>query len=136
MIETLRDWQKLKTKMMVVQGKNYKLVKKVLPYLKPVAEINNLSHVEKNIFKDPEGRKFYLDRYGYHSVITLGTHAQQEKESELKKRERNVRHIEHLDRLGVRSKKKLMKILNREELPDHEKLRLIRNHLDGANSNN
>jgi hypothetical protein len=86
-----------------------------------IAEINNLSHVRDNIWKNQKNETFYLDRFGFHTALQESNFRILQKEYEINK--------------IARSYNEFIKILTAQSVGNNKKRNRINQVLDSDISN-
>lgn len=94
-----------------------------------VAKINGFQEVNPGVFVDDYDNFYYLDTLGFHTQNQFCNNEIIKKEKKLDKLIRQYDLIQREDVISPRSKKKLRKILKRQDIPDSEKVRLMKINL-------
>jgi hypothetical protein len=108
---------------------------------KVLKEVLGLRHIKDNIFEDQEGKKFYLDRYGFHTAIqvaNLSLEKVQQMQGQAKQAKDNAENMKRqykamqVDILGKKSKKYLNSLLNNGRYTAQEKVKIAIEYLSNG----
>jgi len=96
-----------------------------------IGEANDLTYVRDNIFINKFGIEFYLDSYGFHTVIRYNNVKVTKLIDKLHQYNRSMKNVStYGDILGKKSKNKIRQILSTKELSTNEKIKLIWEYID------
>jgi hypothetical protein len=91
-----------------------------------IAKVNGLREIDDNVYLDPNGIFFYLDEYGFHTQNQFANNELIRKNKVLDRTIKRYNQLEINETLSDKSRKKIRKILKRPELPNDEKIRLLK----------
>jgi len=103
-----------------------------------LAKILGLKYIKENIYKNDKGIKYFLNKYGFHTISQYDSPTVDKAERQIKtleeKRETLARREKHLDQrekdlLNKKSKRVCINILSDNLLSDKEKVEMIANYL-------
>ena len=111
-----------------------RVLRKLLGVFSVVAESNGLAHIGDNMFRDPQGRKYYLDTLGFHTASQYSNLELVKREEELSMEIKKYNRLLARESLGMRSRTKLLEILQDKYTSLEWKCNKIRNYLTNASA--
>lgn len=90
-----------------------------------IASVAGLQHVERNVFVDARGRRYYLDKFGFHTSIQHSSHELNRRNDVLEKAIKKYNSLDAHDVIGLKTRKKIRSIIAQTHLSETEKLELI-----------